>query len=37
MEIIHKPTIAMYWYADEMAATPFFGKCMSQNHFSSIL
>jgi hypothetical protein len=27
----------MYWSTDEMPATPFFKKCMSQNLFSSIL
>jgi hypothetical protein len=27
----------MYWSTDEMLAMPFFGKCMSQNCFSSIL
>lgn len=37
MGIVRKPTIEMYWSTDEMLSTPFFGKCMSQNRFSSIL
>ena len=37
MGIIRKPTIEMYWSTTEMLSTPFFGKCMSQNRFSSIL
>ena len=37
MGVIRKPTLQMYWSTDEMLATPFFGKCMSHNRFSSIL
>jgi hypothetical protein len=35
--IIHKAAMEMCWSIDEMLTTPFFGKCMSQNHLSSIL
>jgi hypothetical protein len=36
MGIICRPTMELYWSADEMLAIPFFGKCVPQNHFSSI-
>jgi hypothetical protein len=37
MGIIPRPTMEVYWSTDEMLATPYLGKCMSRNRFSSIL